>query len=342
MTPETKIELTIGIAIVVGVSGILSFKSCGVRTPRQAARHNAAPTVNGVGLVVAEPAARPGPKPPPPSELPAVPAPASGKPREAAAAVPRPEPPPRPEPVPAKPELAPWQKLFSDGRTLVLQDKLYEAWPHLTQALMSAPEGPPRDQIKALLRKVSHEMVLSPRPMPDSVTHVVQANESYWKLSQKYNVTQDLIKWTNQKSRNVLRLRERLKILRGKFSALVQKSRFRLIVFFNNKFVREYPVGIGKYDKTPVGTFVIQTKLVDPKWYGPDGVYPFGHAKNILGTRWLGFKETAEFHGYGIHGCNDPSAIGKMLSNGCIRMRNPDVEDVYKLLRRGDEVTIVR
>jgi len=55
-----------------------------------------------------------------------------------------------------------------------------------------------------------------------------------------------------------------------------------------------------------------------------------------VGTRWIGLSE----HGYGIHGTNAPGSIGKNASHGCIRLRNADVEQLFKLVAVGDEVEI--
>ncbi len=48
----------------------------------------------------------------------------------------------------------------------------------------------------------------------------------------------------------------------------------------------------------------------------------------------LGYK------GYGIHGTNRPTSIGKAASHGCIRMRNQDVEELFELVQVGDEVEL--
>ena len=318
-------ELTIGIAIVVIVSAVLTLKSFGPWPQRPAPkRAEAAKLVVDQGPAQAAPARPHAAAPADAVATPAAPAPAQT--------------PKSPKP----PELAStWHQHLAAGQALVGQGKLFDARPLLTRALLGAPEGRERGAVKALLDRINLELVFSPRPTPDSEMHVVKEGGSLWLLSQKYNVNPGLIKWANHKSRDSIRPGERLKMLRGAWGAVVQKSKFRMMVFYNNNFVREYPVGIGQYDRTPTGTFVIDTKTTEPTWYGPEGVFPFGHAKNILGTRWLGFKETTAFHGYGIHGCKDPSTIGKAVSNGCIRMHNKDVEDVFKMLRRGDKVMIV-
>ncbi len=78
--------------------------------------------------------------------------------------------------------------------------------------------------------------------------------------------------------------------------------------------LREYPVAVGKPETpTPTGEFRVINKQLEPG--GP------------FGTRWLGLSVP----GYGIHGTNAPSSIGTAASNGCIRMQNADVEQLFNL-----------
>jgi len=44
--------------------------------------------------------------------------------------------------------------------------------------------------------------------------------------------------------------------------------------------------------------------------------------------------------GYGIHGTNAPGSIGKAASHGCLRMKQDDLEELYKLVKVGDTVVI--
>lgn len=83
--------------------------------------------------------------------------------------------------------------------------------------------------------------------------------------------------------------------------------------------------------------------MINPDWYAPEGrVYHYGEPENILGTRWLGFKEADGRRGFGIHGTSDPASVGTDASNGCIRMNNADVEEVFSMLMPDDVVTIVK
>ena len=90
----------------------------------------------------------------------------------------------------------------------------------------------------------------------------------------------------------------------------------------NGEVAAYYPISIGRITErwnTPVGALHVVSKLVDPVWRSPDwaglGDVPPG-PKNPLGNRWLGLNR----EGYGIHGTNEPTSIGRTVSHGCIRM----------------------
>ncbi len=180
--------------------------------------------------------------------------------------------------------------------------------------------------------------ILSPVPDEMSSFHVVRSGESLDSIAKKYGTTIEYLRRANEKKSTVLRSGERLKVLKGKFRIVVDVDRHVLDLFIDKKFVKRYPVGTGKYESTPLGTFRVTVKLVDPVWHSSEGVFPPGHEKNILGTRWLGINRK----GYGVHGTTLPETIGKSSSAGCIRMLNSDVEELYDLVREGTEVVINR
>ncbi|BBB91183.1 MAG TPA: L,D-transpeptidase family protein [Methylomusa anaerophila] len=102
-----------------------------------------------------------------------------------------------------------------------------------------------------------------------------------------------------------------------------------LELYDDNILVKEYPVAIGKPSTpTPRGSFSIDDKAVNPWWCPPgtDYVVPSG-PDNPLGYRWLEFAPL-----YGIHGTNDPRSIGTPSSNGCVRMHEEDVEELFELV----------
>ncbi|MDR7867923.1 MAG: L,D-transpeptidase [Sporomusaceae bacterium] len=112
----------------------------------------------------------------------------------------------------------------------------------------------------------------------------------------------------------------------------------RTLEFFaGGTLVKTYPVAIGKPSTpSPLGSFAIFEKEVDPWWFPPrtGEVVPSG-PHNPLGYRWMGFAPL-----YGIHGTNAPWAIGLAVSNGCIRMHEADVEELYEVAPYGTPVRV--
>lgn len=110
----------------------------------------------------------------------------------------------------------------------------------------------------------------------------------------------------------------------------------KLALFEGSRLVKSYDVAVGKpATASPEGEFVVARRVANPTWYGPDKIVGPGKA-NPVGTRWIGLS----IKGYGIHGTNVPSSIGKAASHGCIRMRNADVEELFDLIDVGVEVEL--
>jgi len=129
---------------------------------------------------------------------------------------------------------------------------------------------------------------------------------------------------------------------------IIDRSHFQLKLFKQLKPVKTYNIAVGMVGlETPAGIYHIQNKAVNPAWTMPNSdwvapedrgrVVPGGTPENPLKSRWLGI-----FNGAGIHGI-DPSeygTIGHAASHGCVRMRIPDVEDLYPRVPVGAPIYI--
>jgi lipoprotein-anchoring transpeptidase ErfK/SrfK len=90
-------------------------------------------------------------------------------------------------------------------------------------------------------------------------------------------------------------------------------------VFDGNEVVLEEPIGVGTTDRpTPGGIYYIKELLQPPSPDGPYGVYAYGlnGFSNVL-TSFAGGEGVI-----GIHGTNQPDALGTDVSSGCIRLHN--------------------
>ncbi|MFW6035390.1 MAG: L,D-transpeptidase family protein [Halothermotrichaceae bacterium] len=97
----------------------------------------------------------------------------------------------------------------------------------------------------------------------------------------------------------------------------------KLMLKKNSQIINSYPIAIGKPSTpTPTGDFQIINKILNPG--------------GVLGSRWMKFT----WREHGIHGTNQPWLIGQAVSNGCVRMYNDDVEQVYAKVSVGTPVII--
>jgi len=112
----------------------------------------------------------------------------------------------------------------------------------------------------------------------------------------------------------------------------------QLAVIEQGQVLRTYPIAVGaRGTPSPDGDFVIINHAKDPVYrHGDKEIAP--GKDNPLGTRWMGLS----LKGYGIHGTNVQSSVGKAISHGCFRMRKQDVEELYALVQVGDTVMVRR
>ncbi|HBU08516.1 MAG TPA: hypothetical protein DEA99_04850 [Candidatus Omnitrophica bacterium] len=188
------------------------------------------------------------------------------------------------------------------------------------------------------LDETNIKIILSSQAVPGlSQEYIIQPLDNLTKISKQFNTTVDLIKKINNLASDKINPGRKLKIWTGKFSVLADKSQNILMLKCNDEIIKTYNVSTGLNNATPVGTFKITTKLVNPVWYKSGAVVPPDSPENILGTRWMGF----DLEGYGIHGTTSPESIGTQATAGCVRMLNNEVEELYTFLPQGTEVTIV-
>ena len=110
----------------------------------------------------------------------------------------------------------------------------------------------------------------------------------------------------------------------------------KLAILEGGQIRKIYRVSVGAaVSPSPTGEFQVVTRILNPTYYHPGVVIPAGE-NSPIGTRWIGLNKK----GYGIHGTNEPHSIGRAASHGCIRMRNREVEEFFKLVRAGDTVQI--
>ena len=194
-----------------------------------------------------------------------------------------------------------------------------------------------RQQAEALLGEINTQLVFSRRPMAEKVEYTVQPGDTLEKLARKFATTKELIRRSNGFTGDVVRLGAGLRVFGSPFTVQVSRTSNELVLSAGGQFFKRYAVGTGQYSMTPTGTFHIVSRIAGPTWYRPGGApIPFGDTNNVLGTHWIALDRQH----YGLHGTWETNSIGKQSSQGCIRLLNSDIEELYTLLPEGTAVTI--
>lgn len=224
----------------------------------------------------------------------------------------------------------------------VTPELVRSAWEHLTLAYLAAASQPQRRQVITILEPFLKKHIFSKRYSPLMATHTVKSGDSLHRIAKSHGTTEEAMQRLNQISGNVIHPGQRLIVLEGKPRIFVKKSEFRLWMMMGDRLLLEAPVGLGRDSSTPAAVFQVAVRQKDPIWYRRgEPPIPAGDPRNILGTRWLGFKDTEELSGFGIHGTTDPTSIGKEESSGCIRMYSRDLEILWDFVPLGSEVEIL-
>ena len=121
---------------------------------------------------------------------------------------------------------------------------------------------------------------------------------------------------------------------------------------------RRYGIGVGRSGANFKGSAEVARKAQWPSWRPTDNMIrrnPEKYARhaggmkggpgNPLGSRALYLYRDGRDTLYRIHGTTEPNSIGKAVSNGCIRMINEHVEDLYERVpgrRAGGRALAVR
>ncbi len=244
---------------------------------------------------------------------------------------------------------------LQDGRVVRARDALNRALHH--------PDALPGDRrlIRERLADIARELTFSGRVVegdPIAREYVVRPGDSLSRIANREGTELDwrFIQRVNGIDRpSSLRVGQRIKLVQGPFHAVVSKTDYRLDLYAdaldadgNRIFLRSLPVGLGEYDSTPVGNWIVKNRDDNPGWvnprdrserYGPDD------PENPIGEYWIGLEgtdpENADEWGIGIHGTIEPESIGTQASMGCVRMLPDDIRLMFETLLPGESVVVI-
>ncbi|RLS55425.1 MAG: LysM peptidoglycan-binding domain-containing protein [Planctomycetota bacterium] len=193
-----------------------------------------------------------------------------------------------------------------------------------------------RTHIMERLRTVAYRIYFAPTPHY-MTAHAVAPGDALQKIAKEYDISWEYLAKLNRTDAQKIRPGQKLKVIQGPFSAVVDLSDRELTVHSHGHFVARFDVGVGQDHPAPVGKFQVLDKQRDPTYYGAAGVVEHDDPSNPLGEHWLDLGE-----GVCLHGTPDNVSLTASQTQGCIRLKSRDVADLYDLLTTGAEVTVRR
>jgi len=244
-----------------------------------------------------------------------------------------------PAPAPA----GPGEVIADDGLALAASGRIVEAQRRLSEALRAGVDGPKGKAVREALVTLADRAQLSSARLPEdpySKAYEVARGDSVTRIGQKFLITKELLMKLNGLASPGIAAGQQMKVVQGPVNVEISKGRHELQAWLGDICIRVCQVGIGKGNSTPEGTFVVKNKMINPPYqpqHKPKSEHRDGGAPdNPLGSRWIDIGNH-----YGIHGTIDPASIGRDVSEGCIRMHNKEVEELYDLVvLGGSKVTV--
>jgi hypothetical protein len=128
---------------------------------------------------------------------------------------------------------------------------------------------------------------------------------------------------------------------------VLRQDKRRLLLYEGREVARKWPVAVGQGGSpTPTGTFTVGAKRHEPTWHNPS---PDGWGSdmpssigpgpdNPLGVRALNWNDNGRDTLIRFHGTPNEDSIGEAASQGCVRMYNDDVIELYDLVPSGTTI----
>jgi lipoprotein-anchoring transpeptidase ErfK/SrfK len=175
----------------------------------------------------------------------------------------------------------------------------------------------------------------------------VQRGDSYWRIARRLSVAgvtagPGLLQEINGVPPEALQAGSRILVPAMAVSLLADLEDRRLHLLFGEVAIATMPAGIGRDGRTRPGSYRIGEKIREPDWRDPatGRSLRFGEPGHRIGTRWLGFHQEGRPTSLGIHGTDEPDTVGRAESDGCLRLRQLDLESLFERVAEGTPVRI--
>ncbi len=258
---------------------------------------------------------------------------------------------------------------FSEGMKLLKANRFIDARNKLAEAIFSGRLDAASDaQARSVATQLAELTILSAKHYKDdpySYYSNIKFGDTLGKINQREKLRLDyrfIMRVNGIVNDRAIRAGSRIKLVRGPAHAIISKGNFTMDLYLHRQglpkvYIKRVRVGLGRNGSTPEGLWrvALGEKMVHPVWnpstgskYAGKGPIGYGDPRYAFGKKglWIGLEgaedKTRGLTSYGIHSTNAPDSIGRADSEGCIRLKDQDIELVYALLyEKWSTVTIV-
>jgi len=232
----------------------------------------------------------------------------------------------------------------ADEGLAMMRDRPGAAQKRLSEAVRAGVTGLKAAEVREAIRNLADQLQLSSRRHRDdtySKAYRVVSGDTLTGIGQRHCIPYQLVMKVNRLSTTDIMAGQTLKVIQGPVHVEILKGRKELRAWLGDVCLRSYQVGLGADDSTPEGTFILKSKVRNPPYqpqHKPRSEHrASGAPDNPLGSRWIDIGDH-----YGIHGTIEPDSIGRNVSEGCIRLHNKDVEELYDMVVIGATKVTIR
>lgn len=228
---------------------------------------------------------------------------------------------------------------FDAALDLLKAGELVAARDRLRYLLRYFPESATCPEARRIAGEINMDLLLSRIPLPGKSEHVVRRGEALLTIAGRAETTIDYIMRANGKTTEIIYPDEALVVYPLDFRAEISLSRKSLTLFEGEEFFKEYAIAgtdLPADLKPPVSTTVTERVA----WFGNQPVN-FTHASYMSSAKWLRtgrlglFLRQAEPVSPGEAGAGERKPFGVLLAN-------PDLEELFTVLRVGSKIDLVK
>ncbi len=236
---------------------------------------------------------------------------------------------PMPTPDIGLPEFKAAEKLKTEG-------KLLEARSALTAFIQKYPSGLHVGEAQDLLGDVNIRILLSDYPAPEKEEYTVRSGDVLARIAGRFKTTPELIMRTNNLSRTMLRIGQKLLISHPDFSVLVQSNAKLLYLLDGEHFFKRYHLLEEKLPGKPPPK--LTTRVAEIMAWKNGKRIGIGSPDFLNSTRWIRLATP----GYVIY--SEPDDSHQILDipppDHGLGMSATDVEELSSLVNTRTAVTI--